>query len=70
MKEIRDKLKALLSELDYYVNEGVVFNDDDLTDYEFILKDLERQIVTIKTFNTNKESNPIPILKKITEVEK
>lgn len=65
MKELKDKFKELLSELDCDVNEGIIFSDDDLKDYEIILKGLKEYILTIKTFNTNKGYNPLPILKKI-----
>jgi len=65
MKELRNKFKKLLSELDYGVNEGVIFSNKDLIDFELILDSLKRQILTIKTFNTNKGYNPLPILKKI-----
>ena len=69
MNEIINKFKDNLSELDYFLNEGVIFEDEEIKDLELIKTQLGTLILSIKTFNTNKGYNPKPILKEVFNYE-
>jgi hypothetical protein len=47
--------KKGLSELDYWINEGVVFSKDEIEELTNISNDLEKQIDTIITFQDRLE---------------
>lgn len=65
MKNTIKKIKENLSEIDFYLNEGVIFEDEEIKDLELIKEQLGTLILSIKTFNTNKRYNPKPILEKL-----
>jgi hypothetical protein len=55
IKKTFGTFKKGLSELDYWVNQGVVFSKDEIEELTRISNDLEKQIDTIVTFQDSLE---------------
>lgn len=54
-KKMLGTFKKGLSELDYWINQGVVFSKDEIEELTRISNDLEKQIDTIITFQDRLE---------------